>query len=251
MMLTFLVVLLVAQNPLTHLPGPYSRESTETRATLQRHVLNYSVSGSSFVDALIEVAGRFKFPLGVAWVRNSSKGKPVHFSWKDATVQQVIWDIIHAQPGYETNVRNAVVHVQPSGLVSDRQNFLKLTIPRFDVHDQVAEVGSKRLFGLIKQRFGIREKVPGPSVRGGVGFSQGVEVGDPQISIILMNVTIEDALDSLILTSPFKIWLVTFAANGSLTPSGLRDTISPVTGKAIPYKYQPFWELLRWGRSPY
>jgi hypothetical protein len=84
----------------------------------------------------------------------------------------VIWDIVHAQPGYEINVRNAVVHEQPSGLVSDGKNFLKLTILRFDVHDQVAEAGSKRLFGLVKQRFGIPEKASGPSVRGELGSAK-------------------------------------------------------------------------------
>lgn len=251
MMLALLVALLLVQNPVTHLPKPHSKEAMETQATLGTQVLNYSVTGSNFVETLINVAGRFKFPLGIEWVREPANTKPVHFTWKKATVQKVMWDIVHTQPSYEIEVRNAVVHVQPSGLVPSQQNFLKLKILQFDVRDQVVEVASKHLSELVRQRVASLKGISTPSVRGGIGFSQGAEVGDNGISLVLTDISVENALDALILNSRFKVWLVTFAADGKLTLDGFRRTTSAASGNAIPDEYQPFWELLQWGKMPY
>ncbi len=61
----------------------------------------------------------------------------------------------------------------------------------------------------------------------------------------------QDALDAISLASPFKVWIVTFAPDGDVTPTGFRRTASPVTSEAVPHSAKPYWELLRWGRPPY
>jgi hypothetical protein len=243
---TILFVLLMSQGSWTHLPGSSSKETRELRATLQVRVQSYDVTASSFVDALIKVADRFKIPMGIEWVRTPSAMKPVRLSWKTATVQGVVQDIVHTQPGYELQVRNGVVHVQPRGMVSGRENFLRLRIPQFDIQNQVAELASRRLGQLV-----TAVVTPPKPIRGGIGSSQLTEVDDPEISISLKNVSAEDVLDCIALASPFKVWLVTFAEAGNATPTGFRRTVSPLTGKAIPDEYQPVWELLKWGREPY
>src|SRR5215472_3204526 len=105
---TTFVTLLFAQGSLTGLPGPSSKESIELRTTLEGPVYHYSVDGT-FVDALIEVAGRFKVPMGITWVRQPLEPKPIHLSWGEATVEKVVREIAHAEPGYEIGIRNAVV----------------------------------------------------------------------------------------------------------------------------------------------
>ena len=223
----------------------------ELRTTRQAPVHSYTVAADTFVGALIEVAGRFKLPMGVAWVRKPSELKPVHISWGDATVEQIVQDIVRVQAGYEVDVRNAVVHVRPRGTISDKENFLKLRISRFDVQNQVAETASKRLGMLVNLEVNAPKRPAAGQAKGGVLFEQGVEVGDPRISISLKDVTVEGVLDSISLASPFKVWLVTFDVDNSLTPGGFRRTGSPVTGKAVPDEYQPVWVLLKWGRTPY
>jgi hypothetical protein len=246
---TIFLALVFAQATLTGLPGPNSKESAELRATLRAPVQSYDVRADTFVNALIDVAGQFKFPIGIAWVRAPSELKPIRLSWSDATVEQVVRDIVHAQPGYEVEVRNAVVHVRPRDMVSSKESFLGLRISRFEVQNEVAETASKKLGALANLEV-TPPKPPAGQAKGGVLFEQGVEVGDPEISIGLADVTVEEALDAISLVSPFKVWLVTFEANNNLTPGGFRRTLL-ASGRSVPDEYEPVWELLRWGRTPY
>jgi hypothetical protein len=250
MVTTALLTILLAQSAPVGLPEPYSKESKQLRTTVQAPVHNYSVTANTFVDALIEVAGQFKFPIGIAWVRKASELKPIHLSWSDATVEQVVRDIVKAHPGYEIEVRNAVVHVRPHDMVSSKESFLRLRIPRFDAQNEVAEIASKRLAALANMKVTPPKPLAPGQAKGGIAGSQLVEVGDPEISISLADVTVEDALDAISLASPFKVWLVTFDADASLTPGGFRRTVL-ASGKAVPDQYQPVWELLKWGRTPY
>ena len=245
------LTLLLTQASLTGLPGPSSKESAELRTTLQGRVHNYSVEAGTFVDALIEVAGRLKLPIGIVWVPKPSELKPVRLSWSDATVEKALQDIVHAQPGYEVELRNAVMHVRPRDMIPDKENFLSLRVSRIEVHKEVAETASARLAELVNLEVTPPKPPAAGQVKGGVLFEQGVEVGDPRISISLKDVTVEGVLDSISLASPFKVWIVTFAPAGDLTPTGFRRTVSPIASEAVPHPAKPYWELLRWGRAPY
>jgi hypothetical protein len=247
MVSTIVLALLLIQAALTGLPGPSSKQAGDLRTALQSHAANYSVSADTVVDALIEVAERFKIPIGIVWIRGKpSELKPIRLSWTDATVEQVVQDIVHTQRGYEIDVRNAVLHVRPRGLIPQRENFLRLRISRFGVENEVAEAASRQLVDLVNLQVAPPKPLPAGQSGGGMGFSQGVEVDDPQISISLAHVTVEDALDAISLVSPFKVWIVTFAPARNLTPTGFRRTMSPITAESHPY-----WELLQWGRRPY
>jgi len=248
---TLLLTLLLAQSAHTGSSGPQSTESVELGTTLQAPVHSYSVTANTFVDALIEVAGRFKFPIGIVWVRKTSELKPIHISWSDARVEKALQDIVHAQPGYEVELRNAVMHVRPRDMIPDKENFLSLRVSRFEVHKEVAETASTRLAELVNLEVTPPKPAPVGQAKGGIGSSQLVEVGDPEISISLADVTVEDALDAISLASPFKVWIVTFAPAGDLTPTGFRRTVSPIASEAVPHPAKPYWELLRWGRAPY
>lgn len=248
---TIVLTLLLTQASLMGLPGPSSQESGELKATLQTPVHSYSVAATTFADALMEVAGQFKVPMGIEWVRETSGLEPIHLSWSDATVEQVVRDIVRAQPGYEIKIRGALVHVRPRDMIPDKENFLRLRISRFDVHNEVAEIAGRRLVDLVNLRVTPPKLLPPGQAVGGVGSSQFVEVGDPDISLSLTQVTVEDVLDAISLGSPFKVWIVTFAPTGDLTPTGFRRTMSPVTTQGATHSAQPYWELLRWGRKPY
>lgn len=240
------IAVIVFQAVLTVLPGSRSQPSAELRARLAAHVKGYTVSADNFADALVKVAGNFKIPMGIAWVRTSAAARPVRLAWKDTNVRGIIQGITHTQSGYGVGIEGSVVHVYPRALVPQRDDFLSLTLPQFEIHD-VAEIASRHLGQLVR----LRVAPPRPTVPGGMGFSQFVEAGDPNISISLRNPTAAEALDAIVLASPFKVWLVTFAPGHSLMPTGFRRTVSPVSGQAVPDADQPFWELLKWGREPY
>lgn len=81
-----------------------------------------------------------------------------------------------------------------------------------------------------------------------MGHSLGVEVGDPNLTLRLRDVSVEDVLDALTLASDRGVWIVTFAPAGQLTPTGFRRTASPLGSEGVA---RPYWELLKWGRRPY
>ena len=247
MIAALVLELLLVHGSWMSFPGPHSKQSAGLSARLSAHVQNYTLSADSFVQALLKLASDFEIPMGIEWVRTPTAIRPVHLTWKDTDVRAIIHGIAQTQSGYEVDVEEAVVHIRQRELVPARQNFLSIRLARFEVHDDVAEIASKRLASLVR----LRLAPPKPIVAGGVGFSQGTEIGDPNISLNLQNPTVEDVLDVLTLASPFKIWLVTFGPDRSLTPTGFRRTVSPVTGKAVPGAEQPVWELLKWGRAPY
>jgi len=202
------------------------------------------------VDALLKVASEYKIPMGMAWVRTTAAMRGVKLSKKDATVEEIIQALVKTQPEYTMTTKNGLVHIFAPGLVPDRENFLRLKVPEFEVQNQVVELAERRLGDIVNATVYPPKPVAG-GVRGGTGSSLGVEVGDPDLTLKLQDVTVEDTLDALTLASDRGVWIVTFAPAGELTPTGFRQMESPVSTEALPHPAKPLWELLKWGRKPY
>ncbi len=251
MSVAILFALLFTHSPAAQNPRSGPGEPRALSAVLRGRVESYTLTAGDFVDALLEVGNKFEIPMGISCVRTDSLMKPVRLHWKGVTVQRVVEDIVRTQPLYEVNIKNAVVHIRPRGLVPRRENFLRLKVSQFEVENQVAELASRRLAQIVTLTVSPPKPPRGGQTTGGTLGSQLTETDDPEVSIRLRNATVEDVLDNISVGSPFKVWLVTFAGTGNVTPTGFRRTVSPLTGKAIPDEYQPTWELLRWGRQPY
>src|SRR6266571_1012677 len=200
---------------------------------LSKHVSNYNLGVFNIVEALIRVSNDFQIPMGIAWVNTPAARSELPFGWKDGTIQEIIEAIARTQPGYQVQVKNGVVHVSPSGLIPDRENFLSTKIRAFEVHNEYIEMASFKLHKLITPPWFA-------------GFSVGA-TGDSKVNLELKDATVEDILDALAVASNRKIWIVTFADDPKLTPSGLRKTRSLFTEVPVPDKEQPIWHLQRWG----
>jgi hypothetical protein len=201
---------------------------------LGKHVTDYNLGSLDFVEALIRVSNDFKIPMGIAWVNTPAERAMQPLAWKKATVQEIIEAIVKKHFGYQVQVKNGVVHVSPSALIPDRENFLKLKIEAFKVHNTEIEVASWKLRSFLMVR------------KGNYQISIG-STGDSQVSLVLENSTVEDILDGLVAASNRKIWVVAFSDDTGLTPRGFRRTRSLWTDKPIPDAEQPVWQLMRWG----
>jgi hypothetical protein len=215
--------------PLISTPSP----TDDLTAKLSKSVSNYNLGVFNFVGALIRVSNDFEIPLGMAWVNSPAAHTEMPFSWKKTTVLEIIQDIANTQPGYQVYVRNGVVHIWPSGLIPDRENFLKLKISAFDVRDEYVELASFKLHTLVT-----------PRNYGGISIGA---TGDSKVTLELKNTSVETALDALVVTSNRKIWVVTFSDNAKQTARGFRRAESLWSGKATPDEEQPSWDLIRWG----
>lgn len=226
-------------------PGP-----TQLATRLHERVPRYDLRVGSFPAALLKVAGDFKLPMGIEWERSASTMRPLAISQRNATVKEIIQAILASQPGYEVEVEKGVVRVSSAKLLADRRNFLKLKVGEFRAQTVGLETATKRLRELVKATVspprGGNRKAP----QGGTGFSQGVEVGEPELTLDMQDASVEDVLDALAVASDRKIWLVTYAPGSALTPTGFRRTVSIWNDEPIPDDEQPVWDFLRWAQVP-
>jgi hypothetical protein len=231
MLARFLLMLAVALCVLCR-PALATRvASNDITVKLSEHVHNYNLGTFTFVGALIQVSNDFEIPMGIVWINTAAARAQLAFAWKEATVLQVIEAIAKTQPAYQVEVAEGIVHVV--GGIPAPENFLTLHIEGFRVDNDLTELASWKLHNLI-------------SPRHYAGFSTAAST-DPKINLDLRDCTVEAALDALISASKRKIWVVTFLDDGSVTPKGLRRTLSLWSDKPAPDEDQPVWDLLHWG----
>jgi hypothetical protein len=220
-----------------------------SRLTMQ--VQNYSLSANNFLDALTKAAADFQIPMGVEWVDSSEAKVPFTHSWNNVMVEDIFAQIIAKWPGYEIQVgkgvwkqpvyqvqmRNGVLHVVPTELIPDRQNFLKLGLSRFQVHQQPFEMVSAQLHDFVN------DIIFGPQGHAGSIASMPDE---PKLDLDLRDTKVEEVLDKIIVGSSRNIWIVVFSGNSETMGAGFRRTLSLMGNSPIADAQQPVWDLVRW-----
>jgi hypothetical protein len=213
----------------------------ETR--LRQPVQTYHLVADNLADGLMRVAEEFQIPMGIQWVNTPAAKSKLDRFWKDVTVRQILVSIANTQPNYEVTVSNGVVHVF-STTVTPNQNFLFIKIASFDAHHDVVGMAERKLRRLVQ----LATVPPTPGPAAGIGGSLAANVGEQKIDLRLSNTTAQDVLDALVLASPKKIWVVTFAEGSTPTATGFRRTLSFWNdSRPIPDDEQPVWSMFRWG----
>lgn len=222
------------------------QDSISSQGRLRERVQHYTLSAPDFVDALASVAGRFKIPMGIAWVNEPKARTAVNLSWENATAQEVIATITKGQPGYTMEVQGGVVHVFSRAAIPDQQNFLNLRVETFAVHDEFVDVASRRLSTIVNHLV-MPPKASSAGYEGeGVGHSFAATIEYPKLTIQLQNATVKSILDAFALASPRHIWVVTFNDDPKLTSTGFRRTCSLWIDAPVPDDDQPVWNLFHW-----
>jgi hypothetical protein len=227
-----------------------SPEPVELAAKLQERVPRYDLRAASFPVALLKVAGDFKLPMGIEWKYSASTIRPLTVSRENATVREIIEGILAAQPGYELRVEDGVLRVSAAKPPADGRTFLKLRVGEFRAQNVPLETATKRLRELAKAIVSPPHLAHGESPQHGTGFSQGIEVEEPVLSLDVQDASVDDVLDALALASDKKVWVVTYAPDSATTRTGFWRTVSLWNDRPIPDDEQPVWDFLRWGQVP-
>lgn len=214
-------------------------------ATLHSTVDVYSLNASSYVEALTTVASDFKIPMGIVWIRSNTTERKLDLLWKRTSVVHVLETVVRSAPGYKLEVKNGVANIAPDDL-NPEQNFLNIRVDRFSVQNVVAETASHRLRDVARLRVSPNLISPG-RLLGGMGYSQASRTDEPKITVSLENASVRTILDTLLLDSTRKIWIVTFPSDTALTKGGFRRTSKLGNTNSIADDEQPVWELFRWG----
>jgi hypothetical protein len=179
--------------------------------------------------------------MGISFVNTASSQRKRAVEYKDATVLEIIEDIAKTEPGYEVRIANNVVHVATTD-VPFGQNFLNVIIPQFS-GEGVAAVVKAGLWMLLNQQIA-------PDPARGYGGSISHSSSDPTLYLQFTNSTVEEILDRIAIASDQKVWVVTFAADPHLTPTGFRRTES-YPSQVIPADdAEPLWDIFRWNDWP-
>jgi hypothetical protein len=110
-------------------------KSPELSSRLKVRVENYSLSGKNLPDALRKVGSVFKIPMGIEWVAKISTGDPINLSFANTTVWEIIQSAVSREPDYSVEEKNGILHVYSPHLLTERENFLSLTISEFDAEN--------------------------------------------------------------------------------------------------------------------
>jgi hypothetical protein len=231
----------------TALHPSVSDSSKEIQARLESRISSYTLAADGFVSALSELAGKFKLPMGVEWVRSSGSVRKVNLSWQNATVRQMLEAVVKSQPGYRLQINDGVVHIFSPDDTSSGENFLDIGIDSFEIKNQVVEIASHKLRDLVRVR--VSPPPPASQHPGGLVYSQGASVGEPEVTLTLRSVNVRQVLDALALASDRKVWVVTFTPDGTVTPTRYRRTGTLWNKENVPDPEQPVWDMFRWGDS--
>jgi hypothetical protein len=218
----------------------------DLQLALQHRLPIHSVSAGNFVQALAQAASQFGIPMGIEWVNSPRDLKPLSFTLREVTVEQVLGSIVSTQPGYGYNSKNGVFHVFPKDMLQDDISFLNLKIKSFQVDNEFVEFAGVRLKATIRHMLYPAMASKAPS---GSGGSMATGMGDQRVTFKLRDVRVRDILDKFVLSSGRKIWLVTYPPQDEFTDSGERRVVS-IYNENITEEYQPVWDLMVWGFDP-
>ena len=185
---------------------------------------NYSLQATSFIDALLRIAGTFQFRLGVEWTQREDTLKPVHIS--------------------ETSqMENGAIHVFVTILRKDARNPLNTGLPTHgfpDCHPMTAREAKVYLEN------GLRSVVE-PKRSVGWGASIGSHPDDLRLQLPCRDVPVFYILNWIITGSNQHIWVATFPEKIAFTTAGFLEA----TPMYLPGTDEPFWTLLKWGEPPF
>lgn len=223
--------------------APARTQVEELQARLSTRVSQYGLSAEGLADALARVSVQFRLPMGIEWIRDSATLAAFSRTWKDKTVRDVLGSIIARYPGYSFRVEEGVVHVFPQDFVADKRNFLNLKVPdSFHVRQEVGGLANQRLRGIVQNIVSPRNLPP----RAGEGGEYSTGIDETPLTLRLEGLSIRDALDSLVVSSEHKIWVVTFSESPALTPTGFRRTETLWHPTPFPNSDQPMWDFIAW-----
>jgi hypothetical protein len=191
---------------LTHL-APASEQSLADRLT--RRVDTFESESDSTVEQLIELARRFHIPMGIEWVDEPSlrRARPVRVT--GTTVRGALRQVIRQLPGYGFTLRDGVVHVYKSSMLTDRRNFLNIRFPEFGYEGQSLSAGSH----WLRVRIGLLLHPGQGFIAGYGGFSADRDFDLPRISFSGENMSVRRILSKMAAKQGNALWVIGLKPN--------------------------------------
>ena len=199
-------------------------------------VTTFHIRATNLLQAAAQISSRFDVPIGIAWRGDVNAGRRISKDWSDTTVANLLRDVVAEDPEYELDISNGVVHIQPTALENGSLDFLNIKLPSFTATDYTHVVGLQ-LRDQLNRILIPRPAEPKAQTCGG---SLGIGAQEVHTTIALVNASVRQVLDALLLNSRYQMWLVIF--NPNTTYNGYFGTAS-IFRKTSDWD-QPNWDFL-------
>jgi hypothetical protein len=168
----------------------------------------YAPKAVAPVDQLVEVAQKFKIPMGIEWVEMTgaaTRDKPI--AAKKRSVRELIEEIVSVSPGYRIEVDDGLVRIYSPAAAVHPFNFLNIRLDDYSVKKDDLFAAEDKL------RWAIRFTVEPEKYRNGYGGGYGHGGNDvfeiPKFSVSGTDITIREVLNRIALAQGNALWVAT------------------------------------------
>lgn len=173
-------------------------------ATLGHPIPGLDEIRKTFVEALLDIAYRYRVPFALEYVDRGAATKPLGFVVSRATVRTAIKALVRSRPEYSVTFSGGIVDVYSPRARADRSNFLNTEIPRFDSPSADLALVGGMLYGAVLNTIG-------PPTGFGGSFAG---TGGPQVAIHARGLKVFEILNRLVAQQGRSIWVVSVAPTG-------------------------------------
>lgn len=205
------------------------------------------VKGRDLVHTLTLLSERLAVPLGLEVTTSPEMLIPFSRSWKDATVRQVIADVVNAYPTYYAEYDGGVVQVR------SRQVPLELGVPILDLHidaftanNEMVAVVNRRLLKIAEKA--IANEAEKAKVVEGLGDAGSFAVGAggaTRVTFTIERGTLRSALNTMAREAK-QIWIMAYPEQPNVL-NGYLETVYVHLKQDVPRDRRPAWLVIPYG----
>jgi hypothetical protein len=175
---------------------------------LSSHIRSYDMEGRSLVECLLELAYRYKLPLGIEYIDQKAVADRSTLRFFNQTLRDVITSMVVRVPNYRVDFSGGLVDVYSTAGRGDASNTLNITIPDFSVSE--VDLG----FANFKVAEALQRTVsPGAMF---AGDFIGAKFGRGKITLHLQGKRVYEILNAVTAEDGGCVWLAV------VPPAGLR-----------------------------
>jgi hypothetical protein len=190
------------------LVAAFTIKSTQAQSLEQKleTATDYVPTSTEPVDQLIEVARKFKIPMGIEWLERESKissGTPLTPGKR--SVRELIAQIMSVSPEHRVEVANGLVRIYSPNASIHPLNFLNIRLENYFVDDGDLFAAEDQLRWAI--RFTLEPQKYKNGYGGGYGHAGGDVFQFPQFTLSGSDVTVREILNQIALAQGNALWV--------------------------------------------
>jgi hypothetical protein len=170
-------------------------------------VTEYVPQAIAPVDQLVEVARRFKIPMGIEWVETGAVQRDKAMSSQKRSVTELIEEILMASPGHRIEVYDGLVHIYSPAAAVHPFNFLNIRLNNYSVADGDLFAAEDQLRWAI--RFTLEPEKYRNGYAGGYGHGANEVFQTPKFTLSGTDLTIREVLNRITLAQGNALWIAT------------------------------------------